>query len=86
MTDQRADRSPTDEPDGTPAYAASLRPPGESVQPGTTREVRDEEIAEDAAPAGDDPVADRPSGRVPHGAGYDVRSVSGDTDMVRPDQ
>jgi|1186.fasta_scaffold444998_2 hypothetical protein len=27
----RTDRHPTDEPDGTSAYAASLRPPGESV-------------------------------------------------------
>ncbi|AEV85833.1 hypothetical protein ACWT_4814 [Actinoplanes sp. SE50] len=28
---QAAGRHPTDEPDGTPAYAASLRRPGESV-------------------------------------------------------
>lgn len=31
---QRADRHPSDEPDGTPAYEASLRPPGESVTTG----------------------------------------------------
>ncbi|GAA4609194.1 hypothetical protein BJY16_007209 [Actinoplanes octamycinicus] len=33
MSDARepVDRHPTDEPDGTPAYAASLRRPGESV-------------------------------------------------------
>ena len=85
MTD-RTDRAPTDEPDGTPAYAASLRPPGESVQPATRREMTDEEIAEDVAPAGNDPVVDRPSSRVPRSAGYDVRSVSGDTDLVRPDE
>lgn len=36
MTDeqQRADRHPTDEPDGTPAYAASLREPGASLTTG----------------------------------------------------
>ncbi|MEU4560489.1 hypothetical protein AB0F72_19095 [Actinoplanes sp. NPDC023936] len=36
MTDdqQRADRHPTDEPDGTPAYQASLREPGASVGAG----------------------------------------------------
>ncbi|PWK43379.1 hypothetical protein [Actinoplanes xinjiangensis] len=36
MTDEqrRADRHPSDEPDGTPAYAASLRRPGESVTTG----------------------------------------------------
>ncbi|WP_229076355.1 hypothetical protein [Actinoplanes sp. DH11] len=42
MTDeQRTERHPTDEPDGTPAYQASLRSPGESVQgaePETTGE------------------------------------------------
>lgn len=71
----------TDEPDGTPAYAASLRPPGESVQPGTTREVTDEEIAPDPPPAGDDPILDEAEGR----AGYDVDAVSGDTGAYRPD-
>jgi hypothetical protein len=85
MTD-RTDRSSSDEPDGTPAYAASLRPPGESVQPGNIHEASDDEIAEDAAPAGNNPIADRPGSRVPRGAGYDVRSVSGDTDLVRPDE
>ena len=36
MTDEqgRTDRHPSDEPDGTPAYAASLRRPGESVVTG----------------------------------------------------
>ena len=84
MSDQRADRGPTDEPDGTPAYAASLRAPGDSVQPGTTPEVTDEEIAPDAAPAGDDPVVDRPGDGVERGAGYDVDAVSGDSDLYRP--
>ena len=35
MSDERGEteRHPTDEPDGTPAYAASLRKPGESTGP-----------------------------------------------------
>lgn len=85
MSEPRTDRSPTDEPDGTSAYAASLRPPGESVQSGVRRASTDEEIAPDAAPAGDDPFADEPDSSVERGAGYDVDAVSGDTDLVRPD-
>jgi hypothetical protein len=85
MTDERLDRAPTDEPDGTPAYAASLRPPGDSVRPGRTPETTDDEIAPDAAPAGDDPVAGQPTGGVERGAGYDVDAVSGDTEIYRPD-
>jgi hypothetical protein len=84
MSDERADRRPTDEPDGTPAYAASLRSPGDSVRTATTAEVTDEEIAPDAAPAGADPVVDRPGDGVERGAGYDVDAVSGDTDVYRP--
>ncbi len=34
MSDERTERHPTDEPDGTRAYAASLRKPGESTGPG----------------------------------------------------
>jgi hypothetical protein len=43
MTDhrERADRHPTDEPDGTPAHAASLRPPGDSVANGADEEHDD---------------------------------------------
>ena len=85
MSEERLDRAPTDEPDGTPAYAASLRPPGASVQPGGRRDVSDEEIAPDAAPAGDDPVVDRPGDGVEPEAGYDVEAVSGDTDIYRPE-
>lgn len=79
------DRAPTDEPDGTPAYTASLRSPGESVQPGGRPEAGDEEIAPDAAPAGDDPVVDRPGEGVEREAGYDVEAVSGDSEIYRPD-
>ncbi|MEU4621869.1 hypothetical protein AB0G04_18085 [Actinoplanes sp. NPDC023801] len=45
---ERADRHPTDEPDGTPAYEASLRRPGESV---TTGEA-EPEITEETGSAG----------------------------------
>jgi hypothetical protein len=84
MSDERADRRPTDEPDGTPAYAASLRSPGDSVRTAATRDVTDEEVAADAAPAGDAPVVDQPGDGVERGAGYDTDAVSGDTDMYRP--
>jgi hypothetical protein len=85
MSDERIDRAQTDEPDGTPAYAASLRPPGESVRPEARPEVSDEELAPDAAPAGDDPVADGPGEGVERGAGYDVEAVSGDSEIYRPE-
>jgi hypothetical protein len=76
------ERGPTDEPDGTPAYAASLRPPGESVRPAGETEVTDEEIAPDAAPAGDDPILPEAGDER---AGYDVDAVSGDAEIYRPD-
>jgi hypothetical protein len=85
MSDERVDRAPTDEPDGTPAYTASLQPPGESVRPARPREVTDDTVARDAAPATDDPVVDRPVGGIEREAGYDVEAVSGDTDIYRPD-
>jgi hypothetical protein len=85
MSEERMDRAPTDEPDGTPAYAASLRAPGESVRPAGHRDLTDEEIAPDAAPAGDEPVVDRPAGNLQSRAGYDVEAVSGDTDIYRPE-
>ncbi len=49
MTDdqQRADRHPTDEPDGTPAYEASLRKPGEQVMTG----AEEPEITEESGSA-----------------------------------
>jgi hypothetical protein len=76
MTDEndRFDRSGTDEPDGTPAFAASLRAPGESL---TT------------APNGGDDLAPEPdqagSASVDGGARYDAAAVSGDTDEYRPE-
>ena len=60
-------RADTDEPDGTTAYEASLRPPGESLH--TTDDTGDDFAdlpAEEATPA-------RETSR----AGYDVDAVSG---------
>jgi hypothetical protein len=85
MSEERIDRAPTDEPDGTTAYTASLQPPGGSVRPAFRRDVDDEEIAPDAAPADDDPSAGGTDGAARRGAGYDVGADSGDTDMYRPD-
>lgn len=50
MSDERApqERHPTDEPDGTPAYAASLRAPGASVSgAGEDPELSGEETSPD---------------------------------------
>src|SRR3954454_2240486 len=46
MTEESAryDRTGTDEPDGTPAFAASLRPPGESL---TTAPTGGDDLAPD---------------------------------------
>jgi hypothetical protein len=100
MTDERApsDRHPTDEPDGTTAMAASMRPPGGSVSSGEPRSTDDagtDDTGTDDSLAG--PGADDPDDRMMDGAfgravqpgesraGYDVDAVSGDTDLVRPD-
>jgi hypothetical protein len=85
MSEERIDRAATDEPDGTPAYTASLQSPGGSVSPGGRRDADDDEIAPDAAPADDDPLAGRPADDAGHGARYDAGAVSGDTEMYRPD-
>ncbi|MFF5175749.1 hypothetical protein ACFY3U_24410 [Micromonospora sp. NPDC000089] len=71
MTDERpTDRASTDEPDGVPAYEASLRPPGDSLR---TAETGDD-LAED------EPIEDRLSARETSRAGYDVNAVSGAAD------
>jgi hypothetical protein len=70
----RYDRTSTDEPDGTPAFAASLRPPGESLT--TARDGGD-----DLAPDSDDDGSAPAEGRAP----YDAEAVSGDTDEYRPE-
>ncbi len=74
--DTRQDRHPTDEPDGTPAHEASLRPVGHSVSGGEADDDRD---APDPAAAFGDTVPPGASR-----AGYDVDAVSGDTEAVRP--
>jgi hypothetical protein len=55
------------------------------MRPVRPSEVTDDEVAPDAAPAGDDPVVGWPVGGVEREAGYDVEAVSGDTDRYRPD-
>ena len=76
MTDERAtESSPADEPDGTPAFAASLRPPGESLGDGPDQGV---DFGSD-----DDADADATDAEVRH-AGYDADALSGDTPAVRP--
>ncbi len=76
MTDEndRTGRSGTDEPDGTPAFAASLRPPGESFN---TAPNGGDDLAPDQDEAGSAPVDRR--------TGYDAGAVSGDTDAYRPE-
>jgi hypothetical protein len=78
MTDDqsRADRNPTDEPDGTPAMAASLRPPGDSVRQSPDEEPGGDDTFAESAGSADAPPASR--------AGYDVEAVSGDTEEYRP--
>ncbi|WKU06400.1 hypothetical protein [Micromonospora sp. HUAS LYJ1] len=68
MTEQpRTDRADTDEPNGVPAYEASLRPPGESLG--------------DGGDTGDDfaylPAEEHRSARETSRAGYDVAAVTG---------
>lgn len=73
-TEERADRAATDEPDGTTAFEASLRPPGESLH--STDDTGDD-LAGEPAP-GEGPPATSTSR-----AGYDVDDVSGSTDPAR---
>jgi hypothetical protein len=64
----------TDEPDGTPAFTASLRPPGESL---TTAPNGGDDLAPDQDRAGSASVDGR--------TGYDAEAVSSDTDAYRPE-
>jgi hypothetical protein len=76
MSDRRTDLNPTDEPDGTPAHEASLRPPGESLSTPADAGDADTGVDFEDRDAGDDGMPSR--------AGYDAGDVSGDTDAVRP--
>jgi len=83
MTDATSpERHATDEPGGTTAHEASLRPPGSSVSPGSADD------GSPAEPAGtdhfDEPQADDTAAAEVSRAGYDADSVSGDTDAYRP--
>jgi hypothetical protein len=79
MTDQphRIDIRQDDEPDGTPAYAASLRPPGSSVDSGLPDDRRADLAPEDRTGEKGGGVADR--------SGYDSRSLAGDSPAYRPE-
>ena len=82
MTEQphRTDIHPTDEPDGTTAYEASLQPPGHSVTP------PESDAGADLAPEdtrGTDDEGPQPS--EVHRAGYDTRRTSGDSPDYRPE-
>ncbi|WDZ82684.1 hypothetical protein [Micromonospora cathayae] len=72
--DQQKDRAATDEPDGSTAYEASLRPPGDSLH--TTTDTGDD--LED----GPVPGEGRPATTTSH-AGYDVNDVAGSADPSR---
>ncbi|MER7169479.1 hypothetical protein [Micromonospora sp. NPDC000207] len=77
MTNEhRTDQAATDEPDGTTAFEASLRPPGESLH--TTEDTGDD--------FADLPAEDRRSARETSRAGYDVAAVSGTEDPMLEDQ
>ena len=81
MTDATSpERHPTDEPDGTTAHDASLRPPGRSVTPDSAQEHSSAETDDFDAPPPDETETSDVSG-----AGYDVPSVSDDTDAYRPE-
>jgi hypothetical protein len=79
MTDEqsRTDRSSTDEPDGTPAMAASLRQPGNSLRQDADAEPGGDDTFAEAEGSADAPPASR--------VGYDVEAVSGDTREYRPE-
>ena len=81
MTDQspRTDRHPTDEPDGTTAYEASLQPPGHSVTPPPS------DKGADLAPEDTRGNDDGPQPPEVHRAGYNTRTTSGDSPGYRPD-
>ncbi|MFI6821046.1 hypothetical protein ACIBJE_08835 [Micromonospora sp. NPDC050187] len=72
-TDERRDRAATDEPDGTTAFEASLRPPGESLR--STDDTGDDL-------GGPAPDEGRPATTTSR-AGYDVDDVSGSSDPAR---
>ena len=81
MTDATSpERHPTDEPDGTTAHEASLRPPGQSLSPGSAEDDASGDVDDF-----DGPPSDETEGTDVSDAGYDVESVSGDTAVYRPE-
>ncbi|MEU8820630.1 hypothetical protein [Actinoplanes sp. NPDC048796] len=79
MTEQphRIDIRQGDEPDGTTAYEASLRPPGHSVDPGVPADEPADLAPEDRTGEKGGGIADR--------SGYDSRSLAGDSPNYRPE-
>jgi hypothetical protein len=78
MTDEqsRRDRHATDEPDGTTAMEASMRPPGDSLRQSGDEEPGGDDTFAESEGSADAPPASR--------AGYDVEAVSGGTEEYRP--
>ena len=79
MTDEqsRLDRNPADEPDGTPAMAASLRQPGDQIRQDADAEPGGDDTFAESAGSADAPAQSR--------SGYDTEAVSGGTDEYRPE-
>ncbi|SCL22750.1 hypothetical protein GA0074692_1452 [Micromonospora pallida] len=73
-TNERRDRAATDEPDGTTAFEASLRPPGDSLR--STEDTGDD-LAGPPVPGEGRPATTTSR------AGYDVDDVSGSADPAR---
>lgn len=69
----------TDEPDGTTAYAASLRPPGHSIE--QTVDDQGDLAPEDKRGNRDDSPQPSEVDR----AGYNTRDVAGDSPNYRPE-
>jgi hypothetical protein len=81
----RTDRQPTDEPDGETAFAASMRPPGQSVDSSDAESADSgEDFEESQSPRGPDATFDGPVLPGDSRAGYDVNDTAGDTDAYRP--
>ncbi|MEH0934122.1 hypothetical protein [Micromonospora psammae] len=70
---RRTDLASTDEPDGVPAYGASLRPPGETLH-------STDDTGDDFA---DLPAEEHLPARATSRAGYDVDEFSGAVDPAQ---
>jgi hypothetical protein len=82
----RVDRHPDDEPDGVPAVAASMRPPGHSLS-STDSPTADtgDDFEDPPSPTGPESAFDGPVLPGESRAGYDVDDAAGDTPAYRPE-